>query len=80
MNPAKLELNIKHAYCWPILKRSVLDLTNAVGLFLLPNIVPFEVVIKDNMVLWADMSSGWVVDKCNTSGVKQIVSKIYTNV
>ncbi len=39
-----------------------------------------EVIVKDNMVLWADMYSGWVVDKCNTSGMKQRVSKIYTNV
>jgi hypothetical protein len=30
--------------------------------------------------LWADMSSGWVVDKCNTSGMKQRVSMIFTNV
>ncbi len=30
---------IKHAY-WPILKRSVPDLTNVVGLFLLPCMVP----------------------------------------
>jgi hypothetical protein len=35
-----------------------------------------EVIIKDNMILWADMSSGWVVDKCNTSGMKRRVSNI----
>ena len=39
-----------------------------------------EVIVKDNMVLWADMSSGWVVDKCNASSVKRRVSKIYTNI
>jgi hypothetical protein len=65
---------------WPILKRSVLDLTNVLGLYLLYLWYHCEVIIKDNMVLWADMSSGWVVDKCNTSGVKWRVSKIYPNV
>ncbi len=38
-----------------------------------------EIIIKYNVVLWADMSSGWIVDKCNTSGMKRRVSKINTN-
>ncbi len=79
LNPSKLELNEKLAY-WPILKRIVVDLSNVVGCSCFHVWYRCEVIVKDNMVLWADISSGWVVDTCNTSGMKQRVSKIYTNI